>query len=841
MKHVVTVVAVLGDGSTYRCMIHGQGRTVDVSSAANLFRAPVAVGTVAEYVSEGGKEMLSPLKKRRAVPCTVFVEGVSAVLRGPEGSGIELRLPGATLGLEGSRALEDAEGKTYFILVPPGTGEGHWAEPQSSPATREPNAPVRESPAPATDPVADRRERAWLAGNPARLAPRAAKAPAGGGGVTPEDRFINPYTFVPLPLAASDEEMCRRAAPPGHALLAPDRLLGAIRVRWTVRSPLLIRDGDKGTARESSRVPRRPASTAGQVETPFVPGSSIKGAVRSLHETLTGGCLRVFEGEFIPAYRMPASSLPGWTLAIIESDREGTPERVQLCDQVAWARASELHTVVGGSRGLKTGVRVSVNVAKTYFRKERQRTEVDAGGVTPGNGWVVVVTDAGARRRGHPYSCAVGQIGNRSVRVPQKAYDDYLHAVRDAEDLRQGRVEKVRSTGDAEFAEVTFDHQSIGWRRRVTTSLRTGDVVWVRCSQQSGDVEAIALSRIWRQTGAHSMQDRVPRALLPCRHPDKLCPSCRLFGSVDAGGADKHEKADQRAYRGHVRFGDGVFIAGFSTKSGVKLAPLGAPRPGAGQFYLVNTSAAPARSEHDRPTREWGSTADAAGSPRPLRGRKYYWHGDPEATRDRATGAPARHEAMAKANAEMAATVELVTGGTFEAEIRFEGLTRAEIGGLIAAIDPQRVLRGRAPAGSRGVELIRPRIGGGKPVGLGTVDVEIVELRGETAAGRYAGGEATSLGVDECVASFQGDEEVPAAARATWPVLAAVLDVNRVDPKRIAYPPAFAWTQSGHPDFRAGFAFWKASSGRYLKNAPREMSLLPEPLAADPSLPIERE
>lgn len=85
--------------------------------------------------------------------------------------------------------------------------------------------------------------------------------------------FINPYTFVPLP------ERIGRARPAGHHQALPGNLCGRMTVTWKLRTPLLL-------PRQHAEVNDGPV---------VIPGSSVKGAIRSLHETLMGGCLRVLE------------------------------------------------------------------------------------------------------------------------------------------------------------------------------------------------------------------------------------------------------------------------------------------------------------------------------------------------------------------------------------------------------------------------------------------------------------------------------------------------------------------------------------------------------------------
>jgi hypothetical protein len=82
--------------------------------------------------------------------------------------------------------------------------------------------------------------------------------------------FINPYNFVSLPDATP------RSEPPGHHVLGEGRLRGRIEVEWVAASPLLFGVGSNSMLEEDAE---RPGHFT-------VSGSSLKGAVRSLHESL---------------------------------------------------------------------------------------------------------------------------------------------------------------------------------------------------------------------------------------------------------------------------------------------------------------------------------------------------------------------------------------------------------------------------------------------------------------------------------------------------------------------------------------------------------------------------
>jgi hypothetical protein len=138
-------------------------------------------------------------------------------------------------------------------------------------------------------------------------------------------QFVNPYAFV-----RHVPELARKS-PAGHAQMADGQLSGVLKVTLTARTPLLI-GGYGKPGQEGCEIPRRKDGTA------MVPGSGVMGAVRSLHEALTGSCLRVLNTDFVPVHRHPASTSVttdvDLRLAVVTKvDAEGRAALVALCEE----------------------------------------------------------------------------------------------------------------------------------------------------------------------------------------------------------------------------------------------------------------------------------------------------------------------------------------------------------------------------------------------------------------------------------------------------------------------------------------------------------------------------
>lgn len=595
--------------------------------------------------------------------------------------------------------------------------------------------------------------------------------------------FVNPYTFVPFPDAPPS-----RDRPHGHAG-RPELLSGKLKVTIHTKTGVLIRDFG------SEKVPRDADGA------PFIPGSSLKGALRSLHETITGSCLRVFDSDFVPGYRdsLTAETLQGLRMAIVqEHASEDVPPKLLVCpdkDDPPKLHHDVLVRAAGGGPALKSGERVTV----TFTRGRPDEAYRDDDGE-----WVVFISDATARaaasgdKPNYQAQLRPYPVGATPQTVPEQVWQDFLHAVDGADDLRTAQLEK--RDRDEIFADVTFDGRVIGQRHYASRRLHEGQPVWVRLGRDN-QIELLRLSMIWRHSGSIAAGQRVDPGFHACRDGEKLCPSCQVFGSADTEGKDTPE-ARQNSYRGHVRFSDAITATDAKIER-VALAPMASPKPGSGQFYLVNDERIRGNAG-DPPLREWGSAADRP-KPRRLRGRKYYWPTE-LASAPQTRRAQARSHHSAERQTRMAFFKK---GNTFTATLIFSDLDEIQLGGLLAVLQPSTLLG----------ERVWQHIGGGKPFGFGACSIT-VDLSGSEVwrtGARYGVSCAPAeLDVEALIDEFREwmERQRPEVAQ-TWPLLAKALKPGTVDADKVWYPPGDSSSspESASEAFDTGFAFWKQTSG----------------------------
>ncbi|MBA8825289.1 CRISPR-associated protein (TIGR03986 family) [Saccharopolyspora lacisalsi] len=645
-----------------------------------------------------------------------------------------------------------------------------------------------------------------------------------------DETFVNPYTFVPFPSRPPV-----RKRPHGH-LGDPNLLSGALHIRITAEAPLLVRNITR-LSEGSDPGPSLPLHPDG---TPFIPGSSLKGALRSLHETLANGCLRVFNANFSPTYRDSAESDVPADLRLAQVTQHDDPKQpptIRLCDDEEPRRrvGQDLLQQLNSDGTLTSGQLLSIEDFKKGMATDAERNKHGK--------WMLFLSNASARETKHPYRAHVGKLTSHSADVSESAWQRFQRAVKGTDDQRTAQQERRGS--DQRFVDVTFQYDpkqqgnapelKLGWRYVASSQLSPGQPVWVRTDSSGQRVTDLRLAMIWRHpadegdTAGERAED-----FPPCCSVNKLCPSCRMFGSADVKGKDD-EVARQNSYRGHVRFGDAQATTDVQPLE-VTLPPMGAPRPGAGQFYLVNDPSTVGNAGKP-PLREWSSSADLQ-ERRRLRGRKYYWHTPPAGQEPPARGTAREHQT----NEEMLAEAAAFPAGTeFTARLSFTDLDREQLGGLLAVLQPGLLLER---------EGLRHHLGGGRSLGYGTCSISLDREAGwvRYSGTRYGapGPEVSLDDVAEFLDEFQRSESSKDTLQEIGPLVAKVLDPSSVDPDTVWYPPGASWSKRGEKEFDDGYDFWQQSSGAELKEEKGvrtgyPLAPLPDVSAPDQSLPIVKD
>lgn len=309
-----------------------------------------------------------------------------------------------------------------------------------------------------------------------------------------------------------------------------------------------------------------------------------------------------------------------------------------------------------------------------------------------------------------------------------------------AEDLRQRRRRNQQPD-----AYLGSEPGQTAWSRHVYTEadrdLVDGTLCYVRLSVDPSDVEALFPVMIARELYRTSPWDLLHDSLRPAAAIDQLSPADRVFGwvKVDADTGPR-ERGERVAARGLLRVGPVRCTSGTAdaveqfAPPGVPLAILSTPKPQQGRFYVARSPNGEAQQN--------GLSKQAAGysAGKGLRGRKVYPHqtslpdghwDDPTVDRTQQPhGTPAHHQEYRRPrkngqeqrddqNRSILGWVK--PGGEFVFDLQVQNVSAVELGALLWLLDlPKDCFF---------------RFGGGKPLGFGSVRLEVESCELHTGAG----------------------------------------------------------------------------------------------------------
>lgn len=232
------------------------------------------------------------------------------------------------------------------------------------------------------------------------------------------------------------------------------------------------------------------------------------------------------------------------------------------------------------------------------------------------------------------------------------------------------------------------DRSQVG---RFMTSAGTGELI-IPGTSLKGMVRSVFEVLLPSCVPVSKSQSLVDQAVAACNRGTWLCPACRTFGFLNV-------------LRGHIHIGQATVHGSYERINPFQLIALESPKPRHEAFYRPNGNPA---------------------------GRKFYFHHTHPS------------QACTEIDRQRGNWVEPVAGRkdgqpgtTFRFTVTFENLQEDELHALLAAL----TLSDRAPWKSEFV-AVRHKLGYGKPTGLGSVEVRILqaELFDRTRYHRFAPG-----------------------------------------------------------------------------------------------------
>ncbi|MCB2160720.1 TIGR03986 family CRISPR-associated RAMP protein [bacterium] len=593
--------------------------------------------------------------------------------------------------------------------------------------------------------------------------------------------FLNPYNFVRfITKGRPSDSVLGNVCPPPH-----DRYLGLsgeIVCALKAVTPLFVSDSHAIEDRGGKHFSYRFFELDGNK--PALPASSLRGMLRSVFETVTNSCMPVFDGsgfEFrkggqpkglIPA-RVVRLTEEGADLELLDcvkqehlfEERARSNNRpLSIMNAGSWTvYKGGFNKVLGTDR--RTGNKVTfrknqseypapfkstdhvaalvrstpsikmkynrrsggqVPVYKYYEVVEVRKAEdhaklIESGDLIKVFGYVHYTgpnienkhderlffrwDDRSVETPGWgdiPETARLPKEGNKSLNldgVGKKTLQEYQNHVSQYWENHKSVIEDLDKR-DWPVNEKDLPHPSNFIRANL--KLKEGDLVYYIPNSEL-DIPLLRPILISKLPYRYSREDLLDKNELfhlhTCKKFDSLCPACRTFGWVKDKPENEREIA---AYAGRVTLSSAMVVEGADNKidEDIPLAILGSPKPTKTQFYLLNGNGQP------------DSRVDYNDATAKLRGRKFYRHHGKlvpqEYKRPPKDGEPVRDK--------FNRTVQGVRdkGTQFKFSIRFENLAPLELGALLYSI--------RLESG------MFHRIGYGKPLGFGSVQITIEEL-----------------------------------------------------------------------------------------------------------------
>lgn len=572
-------------------------------------------------------------------------------------------------------------------------------------------------------------------------------------------RFFNPYNFVrwlERPKTVSPETaLLDCCAPPPH-----DRFLGLtgyITCELTTVTPLFVSDSHGISAETIDGKEHYTYRFFEYDGKPAIPGSSLRGMVRSMFEAVTNSCFSVFEGQKRLSYRLEATRAAALVPGRIE-EKPGGGWQLRLMHG--------LSTVAPGQRP-KTLYAATVHLYDPIEGDHIKVPKVNLEGLRHGDvcwalikhkGIFVDVLDINADRsklrpvkRDEQEYIVQGCLCINNQNVENKRKERFFFATKgvpgvpthlslnadiikkyedliaDYQERHKEAIQKRRDDPNPARRAVakaiplenpTDPAFSRYMYSAVDLEVRSGTLVYASLSPAPGGmkVDFIAPAAVPRVAYNHTIEELLDPALRACNDVQALCPACRIFGWVDAAhkkGRRDIDKEKPVAYAGRLRFSYGELQGEARRMPPVTLAILGSPKPTTGRFYLRPRVGKPRPGQDDQSTGYDGANW--------LRGRKLYRHHGQARRQEYERAVGGKYTGKDDQNRTVAGALE--PGNRFRFTIQFESLAPVELGALLWALE----LDGKA----------FHRLGYAKPLGFGSVKLEVKELQLLDPAVRY--------------------------------------------------------------------------------------------------------
>lgn len=491
-----------------------------------------------------------------------------------------------------------------------------------------------------------------------------------------EKRFVNPYNFVSL------DAKCERTEPENG------NFTGYFTCTLTTKSPLFIPnsetvgDNDKTQEFFSYEYSKEHAETKSSHYKPTIPGSEIKGMVRSVHEAAFNGCLSQINMDK-PIHKR---SMEPKKAGLLSFDKNSNQFFIQPCERV-------MLNVTKGNKFGKVFKKTSFTEGSTIFIERSQYPYKN-------DRRMPYYVDDVSEIKGSMYERGYVHIGepfgkkkhHESVFVVEKHLNKKSVSTEEIE-----RLIKVLENYNNEKINLNKEK---GMHSGYTKFMICESVneIPVYYSTTNDEFTHLSLAMLSQEASLKTIRELIEHhgGYQPCKCKNNLCRSCALFGFV----SEKAGKASK------VRFGDASINPSHNEyyEEPVRIL-LGEPRFNTTEFYTeINEKYSNNRLwTYDYVQLEKRKRTTLNKDDIKIRGRKFYWHG-------------ANIPASIKESTDMTRKIRpLKTNSDFTLKVYFEQLTKEELQQLQWSLDFNNEENGH-------------KLGQGKPLGYGSVQIKLEKL-----------------------------------------------------------------------------------------------------------------
>lgn len=578
-------------------------------------------------------------------------------------------------------------------------------------------------------------------------------------------KFINPYNFVSINDKSNRD--CSSTKNVNNRVGQDELHTGVLHCMLTVKSPLVI-PGDiktkidlapdeKDNKRKKYHYEYATHKMGNDV---IIPGSSIRGMLRSVYEASTNSCMSTINekehitkrsdiGTFAPCVlkkeRVDDSKYEWRLYEAIRIPLVGDGKNYKELQGDQYVRF-EVKTLETGEKYIKT-----CNDEKIYYGQEVEITENDIGHEKKyydKNGNIKyrdvwngkTVKNILKKMNTNSYLYIGEAISNKHAESVFKVSKESHYNI--SGDMINMAIEMLEDT--------ILMYRNEGVNRNISSSKPTEKHYGYKGYERAKENGIIPLwykvdndGRLYLSMAAigriafHKSLNELVNGHEPCMRRNELCPACSIFGMISEN--------DNNSISSKVRITDAVGIGEIKTTPNITLKELGTPRSSYLPFYSEE-----GKGYDDKDAR--------------IRGRKFYWH--IPAVNDN----PSIYSTDEKTNRN--ASFELINvGNIFEFDIYYELLSQEQLDMLMWTIELQEE--------KKGIAYLAHKLGHGKPLGLGSICINIMSCNEREYTDDYAV-VAKTFNIKET--------ELSLLHKSSWMQLKNLLEFNSEDKEEIRYP-----------------------------------------------------